>query len=81
MGLLISKGHVVLPSTPNHDAVISIDDQLLEIPEFLYLFWEQFQSAVDYPAAEKSFSEYGFDKELFTETVEILMELGLISQY
>ena len=55
------------------------NNQIYELPEVIYLFWEQFLDGEKYKVARKSFIKTGLPAELFDQTLEILVEDGLIT--
>ena len=74
----IARGLIRKVPCSNQYGIIEIDSHEIEVPEFLYLFWEQFRVAANFFEAKELFCASGLDEELFDESLEILADLGLI---
>ena len=59
-----------------------VDKRVVNLPEFLFLFWKAFQKGEDIDVARKSFTEKTiFDDEVFDESIELLISEGVIIPY
>ena len=76
-------GTALLKSTENEeydfpDITICVNGQNKQIPNLMYLFWEQFLTPSEYNYAKKTFKEAGLDDEIFDYFIESLSKEGLL---
>ena len=74
----ISTGVQIGKMDSNNMYKVKNHDHIFELPEIIFLFWEQFLDGEFYSVAKDSFLQTGLPVELFNQTLQILVEDGLI---
>ena len=74
----VARGQIVSEPQNEKCGFIQLDDEAIEIPELLFLFWMQFQTPYSCVKAKAEFIAAGLNEELWDDVTGALLDAGLL---